>query len=140
MAAMSKRDADYTPSAARSTLMMLILAAASEPGSENKVPFVAALSLDGDEHPLYIKLSLIPGFTCEAISDWAKINLEPGSTALSDGLACFAAVTRTDCRHGAIIVGGRKPKDMLEFLWLNTILGNLKTSLGGAYHAFGFAK
>jgi hypothetical protein len=66
--------------------------------------------------------------------------LEPGSTVLSDGLACFAAVTRADCQHEAIIVGGRKPKDMVEFLWLNTILGNLKTSLGGAYHAFGFAK
>ncbi|ASF48479.1 hypothetical protein CEK71_21805 [Methylovulum psychrotolerans] len=76
-----------------------------------------------------------PGFTSEAIADWAKTNLESGSTVLSDGLACFAAVTRTDCQHGAIIVGGRKPKDMVEFLWLNTILGNLKTSFGGSYHA-----
>jgi hypothetical protein len=40
----------------------------------------------------------------------------------------------------AIVVGGRKPKEMLEFLWLNTIPGNLKASLGGAYHVFGFAK
>jgi hypothetical protein len=24
--------------------------------------------------------------------------------------------------------------------WVNTVLGNLKTSLGGAYHAFDFAK
>jgi len=29
---------------------------------------------------------------------------------------------------------------MREFLWINTILGNLKTSLGAAYHAFDFAK
>ncbi len=29
---------------------------------------------------------------------------------------------------------------MPEFLWINTILGNLKTSFGGAYHAFDFAK
>ena len=29
---------------------------------------------------------------------------------------------------------------MPEFLWVNTILGNLKTSLVGDYHAFGFAK
>jgi hypothetical protein len=55
-------------------------------------------------------------------------------------LACFAAVTEAGCQHQAIIAGGRKPKDLPEFLWLNTILGNLKTSLGGAYHAFGFAK
>jgi len=26
-----------------------------------------------------------------------------------------------------------------EFNWINTILGNLKTNLGGAYHAFDFA-
>jgi hypothetical protein len=49
-------------------------------------------------------------------------------------------VTEAGCQHTAIVVGGRKPKEMLEFLWLNTVLGNLKTSLGGAYHAFGFAK
>jgi transposase-like protein len=109
-------------------------------GSENKIPFVAALSLDEEGHPLRIKLTAVPGFTNKAISDWAKTNLTPGCAVLSDGLACFAAVTDAGCQHQAIIVGGRKPKDLPEFLWLNTILGNLKTSLGGAYHAFGFAK
>ena len=29
---------------------------------------------------------------------------------------------------------------MPEFHWINTVLGNLKTSLSGAYHAFGFQK
>ena len=29
---------------------------------------------------------------------------------------------------------------MPEFAWINTLLGNLKTSLSGAYHAFDFAK
>jgi hypothetical protein len=32
------------------------------------------------------------------------------------------------------------PKDLPEFKWVNTILGNLKTSLGGTHHAFDFAK
>jgi len=44
---------------------------------------------------------------------------------LSDGLACFAAVTEAGCQHHAIIIVGRKPKDLPEFLWLNTVLGNL---------------
>ena len=26
------------------------------------------------------------------------------------------------------------------FHWVNTVLGNVKTSLSGAYHAFGFSK
>lgn len=109
-------------------------------GSENKVPFVAALSFDEEGHPLRVKLTPVSGFTSRAIADWAKTNLASGCTVLSDGLACFAAVTEAGCQHHAIIIGGRKPKDLPEFLWVNTVLGNLKTSLGGAYHAFDFAK
>ena len=113
----------------------------AERGSENKVPFVAALSLDDEGHPLRIKLTPVSGFTSKAIAERAKANLTPGCAVLSDGLACFAAVIEAGCQHQAIIVGGRKPKDDVpEFLWVNTILGNLKTSLGGAYHAFDFAK
>ena len=109
-------------------------------GSENKVPFVAALAFDEAGHPLRVKLTPVSGFTSKAIADWAKTNLAAGCAVLSDGLACFAAVTEAGCQHHAIIIGGRKPKDLPEFLWLNTVLGNLKTSLGGAYHAFDFAK
>ena len=109
-------------------------------GSENKVPFVAALSLDDEGRPSRIKLTPVSGFTSRAIADWAKTNLTRGCSMLSDGLACFAAVTEAGCQHQTIIVGGRKPKDVPEFLWINTILGNLKTSFGGAYHAFDFAK
>ena len=38
-------------------------------GSENKVPFVAALSLDDEGHPLRIKLTPVSGFTSKAIAD-----------------------------------------------------------------------
>jgi transposase-like protein len=109
-------------------------------GSENKVPFVAALSLDDDGHPLRIKLTTVSGFTLKAIAAWAKANLAPDCSVLSDGLACFTAVTEAGCQHQTIVAGGRKPKELPEFLWINTVLGNLKTSLGGAYHSFDFAK
>ena len=65
--------------------------------------------------------------------------MAPGCQATSDGLACFAGGTEAGCEHTAIIVGARKPKDLPQFTWVNTVLGNLKTSLGGAYHAFAFA-
>ena len=109
-------------------------------GSENKVPFVAAVSLDDNGNPLRIKLSPVSGFTLKAISSWAKANLSANCSVSSDGLACFAAVADAGCQHHPLVVGGRKPKDLPEFQWINTILGNLKTSLGGSYHAFGFAK
>jgi hypothetical protein len=41
-------------------------------GSENKVPFVAAVSLDQDGHPIYAKLTPVAGFTLTAIASWAK--------------------------------------------------------------------
>ena len=58
----------------------------------------------------------------------------------SDGLACFSGVMEAGCHHHTIIAGGRKPAELPDFLWVNTILGNLKTSLGGAHHAFNFSK
>ena len=109
-------------------------------GSENKVPFVAAVSLTEDEHPLRVKLTPVPGFTFRALWDWSRQNLAPGCTVYSDGLACFNAVTMTGCAHQTTVVGGRKPKDLPEFQWINTVLGNLKTSLSGTYHAFAFSK
>jgi hypothetical protein len=109
-------------------------------GSENKVPFVAAVSLNDAGHPLYVKMAIIPSFTHKAIADWAKHNLSPCCTVISDGLACFSGVTDIGCHHETIVVSGRKPKDMPEFTWINTIIGNLKTSFSGTYHAFKFAK
>lgn len=109
-------------------------------GSENKVPFVAAVSLNNEGHPLHAKLTPVSGFSLNAIGQWARTHLAPGSTVFSDGLACFAAVSAAGCRHQPTVVGGRKPKDLPEFQWINTVLGNLKTSLSGSYHAFDFGK
>ena len=109
-------------------------------GSENKVPFVAAVSINPDGHPVYVKMTPISGFTRQAINEWAKAVLDTGCQVVSDGLACFAGVTDAGCQHTPIVVGKQKPKELPDFNWINTIIGNLKTSLGGAYHAFKFAK
>lgn len=109
-------------------------------GSENKVPFVAAVSLSDDGHPLRTKLTPVPSFSLKAIAQWAQSCLAPGSTVFSDGLACFGAVTAAGCTHQPTVVAGRKPKDLPEFKWINTVLGNLKTGLSGSYHAFAFRK
>jgi transposase-like protein len=109
-------------------------------GSENKVPFVAAVSLSSEGHPLYTKMVPLPGFTRKAIAQWATADLAPDCHVTSDGLACFVGVTDAGCQHQAVIVGTRKPRDLPEFRWVNTVLGNLKSSFGGAYHAFDFAK
>ena len=109
-------------------------------GSENKVPFVAAVSLNDKGHPLHLKLSMLSGFTSKAIGQWAKASLMPGTRVRSDGLGCFAAVIDAGCLHVPMVVGDLMPRDLPEFKWVNTVLGNLKTTLAGAYHAMKYRK
>jgi transposase-like protein len=109
-------------------------------GSENKIPIVAAVSLNEAGHPILAKITPVIGFSSEAIGVWARENLAPGSAVLSDGLACFRSVTTTGCSHQAIVTGGKHPNDLPQFHWINTLLGNLKTSLSGTFHAFNFDK
>lgn len=109
-------------------------------GSENKVAFVAAVSLTEEDRPLRVRLTPVPGFTLKAVAAWAKDHLAPGSAVFSDGLACFGAVTEAGCTHHPMVMAGRKPREVPEFKWINTVLGNLKTSLSGCYHAFDFRK
>ena len=109
-------------------------------GSENKVAFVAAVSLTVENLPLRVRLTPVPGFTLKAVAAWAKENLATESAVFSDGLACFSAVTEAGCTHHPTVMAGRKPREVPEFKWINTVLGNLKTSLSGCYHAFNFQK
>ena len=109
-------------------------------GSPNKVPFVAAVSLSARGHPLYVKMSPLPGFTLKAVASWARSNLEPGTNVLSDGLNCFPGVIDAGCAHSYIVVGQRKPRELPAFRWVNTVLGNLKTAISGAHKAFKFGK
>ncbi|WP_018936636.1 IS1595 family transposase [Thioalkalivibrio sp. ALJ24] len=109
-------------------------------GSENKVAFVAAVSLDDAGHPRRAKLTPVKTSSAEVMGQWARTWLAPGSTVRSDGLGCFRAVTQADCRHEPTVGGGRKSRDLPEFQWVNTVLGNLKTRLSGAHHAFAFVR
>ena len=109
-------------------------------GSENKVPIVAAISLNAAGHPIHAKISPVAGFTSEALADWAKKHLSNSCSVLSDGLACFRSVVAAGCSHTAVVTGGRHPNDLPQFRWINILLGNLKTSFSGTFHAFNFDK
>jgi hypothetical protein len=110
-------------------------------GSENKVPFVAAVQTNRKGHPIAMRLDRVVAFTSESIEAWSKVALDAKATVVSDGLQCFRAVTAMAESHERIITGsGRKAVKKPEFLWVNTLLGNVKTALSGTYHAFDFAK
>lgn len=110
-------------------------------GSENKVPFVAAVQTTFDGHPQLMRLDLVSGFTKEAIGAWSKLALVESTLVVSDGLNCFPAVTDSGAVHQSHRVGsGRGSVDHGEFRRVNILLGNLKTSISGTYHAFNFQK
>ena len=109
-------------------------------GSENKTSFVAAVQTRDDGHPLLICLKRLP-FTQEAIDAWANHSLSASSYVLSEGLKCFTALEGNVARHEAHVVGsGRQAAQHPAFRWVNTMLGNLKSSISGTYPAFKFAK
>jgi len=109
-------------------------------GSENKVPIVAAISLNEAGHPIHAKISPVTGFTSEALTEWARQHLSSSCSVLSDGLACFRSVVAAGCSHTAVVTCGRHPNDLPEFRWINILLSNLKTSFSGTFHAFNFDK
>jgi transposase-like protein len=105
-------------------------------GSKNKVPFVAAVSLNEEGHPIAMNMNVVKGFRLTEISRWAKQHLQPESTVISDGLSCFSAVNDAGCYHVSIVTGGGfQSVTKKEFAWVNTMIGNVKNAITGTYHA-----
>lgn len=84
-------------------------------GSENKVPFLASVSIDEAGHLLYVKLVAVKTFSFAAIADWSQVGLAPGCEVISDELVCFRAVAEVGYFHQPVIVYGRHPNEMPEF-------------------------
>lgn len=109
-------------------------------GSENTVPFIAAVRTTEAGHPLFACLTQLE-FTKDAIAQWAKKSLCASAHVVSDGLWCFQAVTASGAAQERTVTGGGPASVKLEtFRAVNTLLGNLKTAFSGTHHAFDFAK
>ncbi len=105
-------------------------------GSENKTPFVAAVSVNEQGHPIAMNFNVVSGFKSEEIERWAKSHIKQGSTIYSDGLNCFPAVKKAHCEHVPLVTGGgAESVEKPEFIWVNTMIGNVKNALTGSCHA-----
>lgn len=106
-------------------------------GSENKKPFVAAVS-KVDEKPRYMKMTVVGAFSKADLKKWATCSLSgSGTTVRTDGLACFKGIQAAGFSHNVVkhTACGKKAGMDPAFHWVNTILGNVKNSITGTYHA-----
>ena len=109
-------------------------------GSQNKVPFIAAVQTTPDGHPQFACFAQQP-FTTEGVGAFAAKSLAPSATVVSDGLWCFRSVKLVGAEHHPTVTGGGTQSAKLpQFKAINTLLGNLKTAFSGTYHAFDFVK
>jgi transposase-like protein len=105
-------------------------------GAAGKTPFVAAVETTPTGKPVRLKLRRVTGFRSTSIKAFAKQSLDPASTVVSDGLACFAAVTGAGCSHALVKTGsGPRAAKTPAFKWVNTALGNIKAAITGTYRS-----
>ncbi|AMV71194.1 IS1595-like element ISXca4 family transposase [Desulfuromonas carbonis] len=82
-------------------------------GSENKVPFIAAVETSHEGRPLRAVFSRVTTFSSHDVDQWARNHLSSSAFVVSDGLNCFRAVTKTGCSHQREVVGDqRRSTDM----------------------------
>jgi transposase-like protein len=105
-------------------------------GAAGKSPFVAAIATNEAGHPVAMRLTKVKGFRKDEIARWAGKHLQSSCLVVSDGLRCFPGVRETGCKHECIVTGGGPASvTMATFTWVNTMIGNVKNSIHGSYHA-----
>jgi hypothetical protein len=102
----------------------------------DKTPFVTAVKTTEHGKPVRLKLRRVTSFCIHAIAHFAKGSLPPGCSVVSDGLRCIGGVTDAGCKHQVMITcGGATAARTAAFKWVNTALGNIKSSITGTYRA-----
>ena len=105
-------------------------------GASGKTPIVVAVETTNEGRPHRLKLRAVKGFRKTEIEKLSHRLLAPGTTVISDGLRCFTAVTRSGCHHNPVVTGsGARAVQNTTFKWVNTMIGNIKNSIRGTYHA-----
>ncbi len=106
-------------------------------GSENKQPFVIAVSTDETlERPTFAVIEPVKGFDDASMIDWGTRRLAEGAEVFSDGLHCFRRFADQDHPHTVLVTGGGRAATQAKGArWANTLLGNVKRAISGRYHA-----
>lgn len=103
----------------------------------NKLPFVIAVATSDDGTPQRLLLHTVPVLNKDNIEAMAMSLLASTAHVISDGYWCFRSVTKAGCTHERIITKhrGLQSHKMVEFHWVNTVLGNIKSAITGTHRS-----
>lgn len=105
-------------------------------GAGGKTPFLAAVALNEEGHPVRMKMTVVEGFKTKVIAQWSEKYVKSDTIVISDGLPCFRAIASEDKHHIYSKTGGDLHKlEHPAYIWVNTMIGNVKNSLRGSCHA-----
>ena len=94
-------------------------------GTERK-KMVAAVSKDQIDHPLFLRLKMVPDVTTATLQEVVNTHIQPDSTVECDGYRSYPGLQNVSVNASKYERGDLK--------WVHTAIGNFKTFLLGTYH------
>ena len=96
---------------------------------EGKMMIAGAVEIH-DKAPGRLRLKVIDDYSAKTLGSFVQANLEPGSTAISDGWSGYARLK--DVKHEPKVVGPMAAHVLLP--WIHRVFGNAKRWAMGVYH------
>lgn len=100
-------------------------------GSDNKTQVAVALQLSPEGNPEYLKMQVIPNAKGDTLLDFARENIQEGSTIHSDAFRSYNALSAEYESIMKKYIPGNKEKHLK---WLHVMISNIKANIDGAYH------
>ncbi|MGR5239247.1 IS1595 family transposase, partial [Vibrio alfacsensis] len=68
-------------------------------GAAKKVPFIAAVEVNEERHPIYMRMSVVESFKKNEVKQWASKHIAPKTLVITDGLGGFDGLTKAGIYH-----------------------------------------
>jgi transposase-like protein len=105
-------------------------------GAAGKTTFLAAIARNEIGHPIHMRLSRVKSFTSREIARWSEKHIIPDSFVITDGYRAFNGLDDAGFSHDSIVtLGIYNDPDNKLFIWVNTMIGNVKNAFHGTYHS-----
>ena len=98
----------------------------------DKALVVAALSLSTNGNPLFLKMEVQPNLKGETLVEFAKQNIDEGSTIFSDDYKSYNSLALEGYIHEPMKFDYKENPDHLK--WFHTVISNAKAFIIGTFH------